>query len=169
MDGENVVNYAVTQLEATPGILRAFIEGLGDVEATAKPGPSSFSVAETIAHLLHVETHCYQPRIVMILEQEIPLIACYDAKRYEAEGAYVGTSAREALRAFSAVRSTNLSVLKSLSIDRFARLGRHESVGLFTLGELISECAAHDLGHIRQIAVILRDTLYAPAMGAFNE
>jgi hypothetical protein len=169
MHGRNAVAYAVTQLEATPRILQALIEGLGDGETTAKPGPSSFSVAETIAHLLHVETHCYQPRIAMILEQEIPLIATYDAKRYEAEGAYVGTSAREALRAFSGVRSTNLSVLKSLSIDRFDRCGRHETVGLFTLRELIHECAAHDLGHIRQIAIILRDTLYAPAMGAFKE
>jgi hypothetical protein len=159
----------VTQLEATPRILQALTEGLGDGDTTAKPSPSSFSVAETIAHLHHVETHCYRPRISMILEQEVPLIPLYDAKRYEAEGAYHGTNAREALRAFSDVRSTNLSVLKALSLDRFARRGRHESVGLFTLGELASECAVHDLGHIRQIAIILRDTLYAPAMGAFNE
>ena len=36
------------------------------------------------------------------------------------------------------------------------------------LAEMLNECAAHDLGHIRQAATLLRDLRHIPAMGEFE-
>ncbi len=166
---QDAIATALKQLEATPQIVQALINSLSERQAALKPSPTSFSVAETITHLLHVEKHCYESRIAKILAQDAPPIPEYDVKHYEAAGAYTGMTVAAAMNDFRHARSENLATLKRLAADQFSRAGIHETVGRFTLGEMVNEWAAHDLGHIRQVANIMRDVRHIPAMGPFRE
>jgi hypothetical protein len=160
---------ALGQIEATPRILREMLAGVSDEEGGVKPTPSSFSAAEAVTHLVHVERHCYASRVEKILSEDNPRIPAYDPKNYEASGAYSGMTLAAAMEAFSQARGECLARLSRLAADQFARTGMHEAVGRFTLGEMVNEWAAHDLGHVRQIANILREIRYVPAMGPFGE
>jgi hypothetical protein len=43
----------------------------------------------------------------------------------------------------------------------------HKKVGPISLSDVLNECAYHDLGHIRQIAELVRALKYYPNMGLY--
>ena len=45
---------------------------------------------------------------------------------------------------------------------------RHTVLGQFTLENLLNEWALHDLGHVRQLAELVRAQLYYPEIGPFR-
>ena len=49
-----------------------------------------------------------------------------------------------------------------------SRTARHSVLGAFTLENLLNEWALHDLGHIRQMAELVRAQLYYPGIGVFQ-
>jgi UDP-N-acetylmuramate dehydrogenase len=160
---------ALKQLAGTLKVMNALLEGVSEEEAAVKPTPSSFTLAETVAHMVHVERHCYHMRLEALLGEENPAIAAYDPKAHEAAGMYSGKTLEAAMQELAAGREENLAVLRRLAPDQFARTGMHEALGKFTLEEMVNEWAAHDLGHVRQAANILREVRHVPAMGPFSE
>ena len=163
------IEQVIAQLEATPTVLRALAGGLSDTQAAEKPAPTSWSIAEVIAHLAHTEQHCYEARISHILKGADASVAAYDAPRFEGEGAYSGVPVAEGLRRFDDLRTQNIATLRRLSEVDLRRNAVHESVGPFTLTDLLYEWTGHDVGHIRQIAIVLRDFVYGPFIGPFRD
>ena len=66
-------------LEETPGTLRGLMRKLSHEDATWKPAPDRFSVAEVLAHLSHSEGHCYRMRVDRFLNEEMPEFESDDA------------------------------------------------------------------------------------------
>jgi hypothetical protein len=168
MDIRPSVSQVIQQLQATPEIIKLLASHLSDSQAAAKPTPNAWSVAEIVAHLAHTEEHCYEARVQRILDGGSSLVAAYDAKRFEREGAYA-TPFAPALTSLVQLRTKNVDRLRRLEPDDLVRGATHETVGAFTLEDLIYEWAAHDVGHIRQIAIVLRDVLYIPCIGPFRD
>ncbi len=162
------MSQAIDQLETTPNILRLLAAGLSEAQALAKPSALSWSVAEIIAHLVHTERHVYQSRVQHIIFRGTAIVPSYDVKRFEAEGAYSGVNLKDGIASLADLRSESTQRLRRLKGSDFSRRATHESVGEFTLADLIYEWAAHDIGHIRQVAIVVRDVLYNPFIGPFR-
>jgi len=152
-------------LGAAPKILRALMCELSDEDARWKPAPDRFSVAEILAHLSHTEGHCYRDRVDRMLSEERPTFGDFDAKDYR--DLYRGADPEDAFDHFEDQRETNLEFLRGLQAGAASRRAIHSDVGEFTLAELLHTWVLHDLGHIRQVAELVRARKYLPGAGPF--
>jgi hypothetical protein len=155
-------------LDKTPLLLKFWLDGIPDQETEWKPAPDRFSIAEVLAHLAHSEQYCYGVRIRKWLAEERPQLDPYDTDAMVAAGAYSGRPASESLAEFTKWRSENLSQVRAMPPDILGRTAVHQGVGPLSLEELLSECGIHELGHIRQIAELLRALRYYPHLGPFQ-
>jgi hypothetical protein len=103
-----------------------------------------------------------------IVEEDNPMIEPYDTDAYFAGGQYSGRDAEDSFDHFEEQRELNLEYLRGLPAGAADRTGRHTELGAITVGQLMNEWALHDLGHIRQIAEIIRSLKYYPHMGPFQ-
>jgi hypothetical protein len=70
---------------------------------------------------------------------------------------------------FEEQRDTNLETLRDLPAEAGARTARHPEVGPITLAEMLHEWALHDLGHIRQVAELVRARKYLAGAGPLGK
>jgi hypothetical protein len=148
-------------LEATPDILRGLMAGLSEEDAQWKPAPDRFSIAEVLAHLALSEGHCYRERVDRTMEEDRPAIEADDASLDYAQ--YRGRDPEEDFAHFEEQRETNLEHLRDLPPGAGSRIAVHGEKGEVTLDQILHEWALHDLGHIRQIAELVRARLLAGA------
>jgi hypothetical protein len=159
---------ALDHMAAMPDVVRALLAGLSDEQAYWKPTPDRYSIAELLEHLSHVEAHCFRIRFDEILAADNPEIEPYDQNAFYAEGAYSNRDAEESLAHWEEQREDNLEFLLALDPKVLSRTARHRVLGQFTLANLLNEWALHDLGHIRQMAELVRAQLYYPEIGPFR-
>jgi hypothetical protein len=156
------------QLENTPEIFRILLEGLSEDEASRKPAPDRWSIAEIMEHLSHVEGHGFRSRIDQLMNEEMPELKEYNQETFAAAGQYSGRNIEDSFDHWEDQRETNVEYLRGLTRDCLQRRGLHEKLGVITVSELLSEWAFHDLGHVRQVIEILRSFRYYPEMGPFQ-
>ena len=156
------------QLEATAEILRMLMEELSVEDTQWKPAPDRFSIAEALEHLSHAEGHCFRERLERMVEGDDPALEAYDQEAHFASGQYSGRTAEDSFDHFEEQRELNLEYLSELPASVADRAGRHPELGGITVSHLLNEWAFHDLGHIRQIAEIVRALKYYPNMGPFQ-
>jgi len=150
-------------LEATPEILRGLMTELTDEDARWKPAPDRFSVAEVLAHLSHSEGHCYRMRLDRFMTESRPEFAADDAQMYL--DLYRDADPEDAFDHFEEQREVNVESLRQLPAGSGDRVEMHQQFGQITLAQMLNEWALHDLGHIRQIAELVRARKYAAAAG----
>jgi hypothetical protein len=150
-------------LEATPAILRGLMAGLSAEDVRWKPAPSRFSVGEVLAHLSHSEGHCYRARVDRFLSEENPQFENNDAQQHLE--LYHHMDPEDAFDHFEEQRETNIEALRDLPPGAGNRTAIHEKVGAITLAQMLHEWALHDLGHIRQIAELVRSRKYLAGAG----
>ncbi len=150
-------------LQATPGIVRGLMAELTDADARWKPAPDRFSVAEVLAHLSHSEGHCYRMRLDRFLAESRPTFEPDDAQMYL--DLYRGAAPQDAIRRFQEQRQANVEYLRSLPSEVGGRVALHREAGEITLSHMLHEWALHDLGHIRQIAELVRARKYLHGAG----
>jgi hypothetical protein len=153
-------------LEATPQILRGLMCELSDEDARWKPAADRFSVAEVLAHLSHSEGHCYRLRVDRFLNEELPTLEPDDAQMYL--DLYRGAEPEDAFDHFEEQRESNVEFLRGLPASAAARRAMHPEAGEITLGQMLHEWALHDLGHIRQVAELVRARKYLEGAGAMG-
>ena len=68
-----------------------------------------------------------------------------------------GKSLAQLLDEFACLRSENLDELRALNLQPadLTRQGRHPSLGVVTLSQLLATWAAHDLTHLHQLSRIM--------------
>jgi DinB superfamily len=157
------------QLGATPDLLRTIIQTLSAEEATWKPAPERFSIAEVMAHVCEVETQVFRTRLARMVNEDRPQLESYDQEAIGMAGGYARRDVHESLTAFRQHRLDNLAYMKTLPAATEARVGLHAELGPITVGQLLNEWAFHDLGHVRQIAELLRAYRYYPKLGGFQK
>lgn len=153
-------------LEATPEILRGLMAGLSDEDARWKPAPDRFSVAEVLAHLSHSEGHCYRMRLDRFMSESLPEFEPDDAQMYL--DLYRDVDPEESFDHFEEQRETNVAYLRDLPSAAGRRKALHREYGEITLSEMLHEWALHDLGHVRQIAELVRARKYLAGAGAMG-
>jgi len=150
-------------LAATPGILRGLLTELSGEDARWKPGPERFSVAEVLAHLAHSESRCYRMRLDRFMAETRPEFEPDDAQMYL--DLYRGADPVEAFGRFQHQRESNLEFLRDLPDGAGERVALHREFGEITLAQMLHEWALHDLGHIRQVAELVRARKYQAGAG----
>jgi hypothetical protein len=141
-------------LEATPTILRGLMAELDEEDVRWKPAPDRFSVGEVLAHLAHSEGYCYRPRLDRFLSEENPEFEPDDAQFHLER--YAKADPEDEFDHFEDQRETNIEFLRNLEPGAGARRAVHKAAGPITLEQMLHEWAMHDLGHIRQIAELVR-------------
>jgi len=154
-------------LEATPDILRGLMCELSSEDAQWKPAPDRFSVAEVLAHLSHSEGDCYRPRVDRFMTEDMPELEPDDAQMYL--DLYRGRDAKDEFVHFEEQRETNIEYLRGLPVGTGDRRAFHKEAGEITLAQMLHEWALHDLGHIRQIAELVRARRYRAGAGPLGE
>jgi len=150
-------------LEATPTILRGLMSELDDTDVRWKPAPDRFSIGEVLAHLSHSEGHCYRARLDRFLTEPNPEFEPDDAQ-FHLE-LYANADPEDAFDHFEEQRETNIEFLRDLTAEDGSRTAVHKRVGPITLSQMLHEWALHDLGHIRQIAELVRARKYLAGAG----
>jgi hypothetical protein len=154
-------------LEATPGILRGLMAELSDDDARWKPAPDRFSVAEVLAHLSHSEGHCYRLRLDRFMTEERPELEADDAQMHL--HLYRDADPEDAFDHFEEQRETNVEYLRDLPVGSGSRNALHKAAGEITLENMLHEWAMHDLGHIRQVAELVRARKHLAGAGPLGE
>ena len=154
-------------LEATPGILRGLMCELSKEGTQWKPAPDRFSVAEVLAHLSHGEGHIYRLRVDRFLAEERPEFEPDDAQMYL--DLYRNRDANDEFARFEEQRMANIEYLRSLPAGAGERRALHRLSGEITLAQMLHEWVLHDLGHVRQIAELVRARKYLAGAGRLGE
>lgn len=154
-------------LEATPEILRGLMREISDDDARWKPAPDRFSIAEVLAHLSHSEGHCYRMRVDRFLKEENPFFEADDAQMYL--DLYRDADPEDSFDHFEKQRENNTEFLKNLPPGSGDRKANHAEVGEITLAQMLHEWALHDIGHIRQVAELVRARKYLNGAGPLGK
>lgn len=150
-------------LEATPAILRGLMSGISEEDARWKPADDRFSIAEVLSHLSHSEERCYRARLDRFLSEEMPEFEPDDAQMYLE--LYRNADPGKEYGHFADRRKANVELLRGLSRGDGERRARHRAAGEITLSQMLHEWALHDLGHIRQVAELVRARKYLEGAG----
>jgi hypothetical protein len=150
-------------LYATPQVIRGLLAEVTEDDVRWKPAPDRFSIGEVLAHLSHSESHCYRARVDRFLAEEVPELEPDDAQLHLA--LYAKADPEEAFAQFEEQRESNLEVLRELTEEDGERRALHREAGEITLANMMHEWALHDLGHIRQIAELVRARRYLAGAG----
>ena len=154
-------------LAATPAILRGLMAEISEDDARWKPANDRFSIAEVLSHLSHSEGHCYRERVDRFLAEDYPEFAPDDAQMHL--DAYRNPDPEEDFAHFEDQRETNIELLRGLPAETANRKALHRSAGEITLSQMLHEWALHDIGHIRQIAELVRARKYLAGSGPLGE
>jgi hypothetical protein len=154
-------------LDATPDILRGLMCEVTEEDVRWKPAPGRFSIAEVLAHLSHSEGHCYRARLDRFLSEERPEFEPDDARMHL--DLYRDADPEDSFDHFEEQRETNVEFLRELTEGDGARVALHREAGEITLAQMLHEWAMHDLGHIRQIAELVRARCYQSGAGPLGE
>ena len=154
-------------LEATPRILRGLISGLTQEDIRWKPAPDRFSVGEVLAHLSHSESNCYRKRVDQFLSGDRPDIEPDEASMHLE--LYRQADPQVAFQRLEEQRGANIQYLRRLPASAGRRVAYHMGTATeITLDNMLHEWAMHDLGHIRQIAELVRARKHWEAAGPLN-
>lgn len=150
-------------LAATPVIVRGLMSGISEEDARWKPAPDRFSIAEVLSHLSHSEGHCYRERLERFLAEDMPQFEPDDAQMHL--DVYRDADPQADFGQFEDQRESNLERLRGLPAGAGARKALHRAAGEITLSQMLHEWALHDLGHVRQIAELVRARMYLAGAG----
>ena len=155
------------QLEATPEILRGLMAGINGEDARWKPAPDRFSIAEVLAHLSHSEGHCYRLRLDRFMTEDRPELEPDEAQMHL--DLYRDADPEDEFDHFEVQREDNVEYLRSLPVEVGERKAIHQSAGEITLNQMLHEWVLHDLGHIRQVAELVRARKFLAGAGPLGE
>ena len=159
---------ATAILSRTPATLNALLRGLPNVWVRGNEGQDTWSAFDIMGHLIVGERTDWIPRLRIILEHgEARQFDPFDRLAQFEESQ--GKSLDQLLDDFARLRRENLAALQTLNPQHedWTRRGKHPSLGVVTLSELVATWAVHDLTHIHQLSRVMAHQ-YGNAVGPWS-
>lgn len=141
--------------EAAPRKLAALIRGKGRRRLAKRLAPGKWSVAEILAHLADAEV-AIGWRMRQILACNGVAVQAYDQDAWAKTFQYAERDPKQSLAAFSALRTANIVLLKSVRRSAWNNYGMHAERGRESITHMVQLTAGHDLNHIMQVEGILK-------------
>lgn len=142
-------------LQSTPVKLASLLKGKTKKQLSERPEPGKWSITQIVAHLADAEI-AISWRFRQILSTNGVAVRGYDQDAWAETFDYAHRDPKESLKSFSALRETNVALLKSVPKKLFENYGMHSERGKESAARMASMAAGHDLNHLRQIEAILK-------------
>ena len=154
------LNFRALYLELVDSteMIRALLAGLTQDEARAKPEPVSWSILETLCHLLDEERLDFRRRLDALVNHPAEEWEPIDPEAWVRERHYNEQDFRDVKERFFSERSKSLDWLKGLEHTSWDA-NYTASFGTITAGELFASWVAHDNLAIRQLVELRRARL----------
>jgi len=107
--------------------------------------------------------NCYRARVDRFLGEDMPAFEADDAQMHL--DLYREADAEDSFDHFEEQRETNVDFLRQLPAKAGNRRAMHSTAGEITLAQMLHEWVLHDLGHIDQIAELVRARRYLAGAG----
>jgi hypothetical protein len=130
--------------------IECFVAGIGDEEATYRPGPEAWSVVDVLGHLLEEEGADFRARMRTTLKDPQGPWPPLDPQAAVAAARRGTTSARSLVERFREERAVSLAWLATLEAPDLDRAHLADGRGL-RAGDVLAAWVAHDLVHLRQL------------------
>ena len=118
-----------------------------------------WSLKDIVAHLVDAEGIAFEERITRMLTESRPMIASIDPPGRLIAGGFAMRSLEDLLATLDRERAAHVPWLESLSLQQLLRTGEHDQVGELRVLDIVHQWAAHDMAHLRQIALMLQTHL----------
>lgn len=141
-------------LEETPTWLHGRVDGLDAAELRRPENVGKWSIALLLAHLTDAEIMLGWRARITLTQDRAPLHG-FDQNAWMSRFDYAGADPMHALSTFTALRSWNLRVWRSVGEADLERVAIHSERGPETFDTLLRLSAGHDLRHRRQLDRIL--------------
>ena len=165
---EHNLAQTISLLTRTPATLNALLRDLPEEWTSGHEGANTWSPFDIVGHLIHGERTDWMPRVKRILQRgESQPFEPFDRLAQERESQ--GKSLDQLLDEFDRLRSENLRDLRGMDLteDQLALRGRHPTLGVCTLSQLLATWAVHDLTHLHQISRVMAHQ-YREAVGPWS-
>jgi hypothetical protein len=160
MPSDSPLPELLARLGAMPELLRDVAVALAGA-THRRPATGGFAFVEHAWHLADLEREGYGARISRLLTETAPALPDFDGDRIAREREYLHEDLALALQLFARARTRNLDRLAALDAAALSRRGTQEGVGELTLARVPRMMAAHDAGHVEELAALVAEL--APA------
>lgn len=155
-------------LGTTPSVLSQLLENISSEQMSWKQSEERWSISEILAHLVEVEEKVLGLRAKRIFLEDEPTLIPYDQMVAYLFGIYSNKDGFEMLEKFTEARQKSFEFLNQIQVSDLERIGKHPEVGDIKLVQILNLWAFHDLGHIRQIAEIIRAINFWDGIGSLQ-
>ena len=143
------------ELVDSTDMIRALLAGISQQEAQVKPNAESWSVLETLCHLLDEEREDFREHLDFIVNRQQGEWHPIDPEGWVKARHYNEQDFRQARERFFSERSRSLDWLKGLS-DADWNKSHEAKWGTLTAGDLLASWVAHDNLAVRQLTELRR-------------
>ena len=153
MDKEQWYADCLALLESTPHAIVNLVAHLPPALLQATDGPGTWNARQVLEHLVWGEVDDWIPRVRLILEQQ-DKVAFTPFDREGGAKRYADWSVERLGQEFLRLRAGSLATLRNLNlgVEQLRLPGRHPSLGVVNMAQLIASWVAHDLAHLDQIS-----------------
>jgi hypothetical protein len=128
------------------------------------PAPGEWCVKEVLGHLIEAERRGFSGRIRLLLATDTPALEGWDPPEVARARGDCAKSAVTLLDELAAMRQDAAALVRGLGEADLDRGGRHPTVGLLRVRDLLQEWVHHDRNHVRQALANVQAYVW-PAMG----
>jgi len=143
-----IVSRTIAILRANGDRWRALATGLDRELLGRAPAPGEWSALQCLGHAADTEATVFATRVRAVLSGH-PEVPGFDPDT-QSTPITASTDPATLAERHSALRAENLELLATVTEKDLDRTSRHAELGAFTLHQLLSEWAAHDLMHVVQ-------------------
>ena len=148
---------ALALLDAAPSILRNLLASLPESILTADLD-RGWSPKRILAHEVDVE-HVFAERLHRMIDEDGPSITAVDPLATLASGDLESRTVSELVDLLQTQRTETVAWLRTLTDAQLKRKAQHDTLGEFTVSQLIHYWPTHDLAHINGIRRMLVSVL----------
>jgi hypothetical protein len=135
-------------LSATSHEIANKLQMIGPDRTNEPPAPGKWSAAEIVCHLADCEI-AFAFRLRQTLAEDHHVLQPFDQEKWAAP--YRGIPAKEALAAFTALRTWNLLLIKKTLPTSANKPVTHPERGAMSFQTIVETMAGHDLNHLAQL------------------
>jgi hypothetical protein len=137
-----------TILSATSHEIANKLQMIGAEKSRQPPAPGKWSPDEIVCHLADCEI-AFAFRLRQTLAEDHHVLQPFDQEKWAAP--YPGIPAKDALAAFTALRTWNLKLIAKMLPVSASRPVTHPERGSMTFQTIVETMAGHDLNHLAQL------------------
>ena len=151
-------------LPAAIALLRAELVAVPERVLAWHPAPGEWCVKEVLGHLIEAERRGFSGRIRLLLAADTPALEGWDPPEVARARGDCAKSTSALLDELAAMRQDAAALVRGLREADLDRGGRHPTVGLLRVRDLLQEWVHHDRNHLRQALANVQAYVW-PTMG----